>query len=249
MIPLFDVQNGFAGTTKGEITVTRRENCLRQMDKCQIEKSLVRIVPDKLELDIVYSNLKLYENCAHTDRLVPCPIMVPNTANDIGTEEHQVEQALENGAGAACLRFATDHWLPEEWVDKKLLDLLNHYQLPAFIQSTNLPLEKFAELAARFPDLAFIYANAGYRDQRLFIPLLKNFKNIYLSLGTRYTVHGGIEQLVTLVGPQQLLFGSGLPSSEPMSAIMQLVYSEIDEESKRLIGAGNLNNLIKRIRS
>lgn len=249
MIELVDIQSGFMGTTKGEAFVVKKESCIDEMNKCRIAKSLVRIVPGDLEHDILASNQKLYEHCLKTDRLIPCPILLPNTGLDIGDEKEQIEKALANGAGAAWLRFSTDYWIRANWVDEKLFCLLGEYRLPAFIQAHSLGLEKVAELAKQFPDLAIIYADIGYREQRLFIPLLQNRKNIYLSLAGRYTVHFGIEQLVGAVGHQHLLFGTGFPQSEPMSAIMQLMYADIPQSAKQQIGSQNFYTLYKRIKS
>ena len=84
----------------------------------------------------------------------------------------------------------------------------------------------------------------GYRSQRILLPLLTSFPNVQLSTGSNYCVHRGIEQLVGSVGPQRLLFGSGFPEVDPMMAISQLVYADISDEARRLIGSGNLERLI-----
>ena len=51
------------------------------------------------------------------------------------------------------------------------------------------------------------------------------------------------------VGADRLLFGTGFPDAEGMMAITQLMYADLADEQKRLIGAGNLERLIGEVRS
>ena len=83
---------------------------------------------------------------------------------------------------------------------------------------------------------------------RMLLPLMKTFANVYLAIGSDYTAHRGIEQFVATVGAKRLLFGTGFPEAESMSAVTQLMYAEISAEQKRLIGAGNLKRLISEIK-
>jgi predicted TIM-barrel fold metal-dependent hydrolase len=108
-------------------------------------------------------------------------------------------------------------------------------------------LEQVGELATRFPSLPIIVAGVTYRQQRTLLPLLEAFPRLHLSLGSNYTVHRGIEELVSIVGPDRLLFGTGFPQAESMAAITQLMYAEISNDDKQLIGAANLRRLISEI--
>ena len=56
------------------------------------------------------------------------------------------------------------------------------------------------------------------------------------------------DRFVATVGAERLLFGTGFPEAESMSAVTQLMYAEISDEQKRLIGAGNLKRVISEIR-
>jgi ATP-dependent Zn protease len=43
---------------------------------------------------------------------------------------------------------------------------------------------------------------------------------------------------------ERLVFGTGYPHAEPMPAITQLMYAQISDEQRALIGSGNLERLI-----
>ena len=62
-IRLIDVQCGFGGATPGSRAIVSASDLLASMARLRIEKALVRITPEKAELDIVLSNEKLVAAC------------------------------------------------------------------------------------------------------------------------------------------------------------------------------------------
>jgi predicted TIM-barrel fold metal-dependent hydrolase len=74
--------------------------------------------------------------------------------------------------------------------------------------------------------------------------LLESFPNVLLSMGSNYTVHGGIEDIVKRFGAGRLLFGTGSPKAEPAMAVLQLVYADIPDADRQAIGSENLDRLI-----
>ena len=105
-----------------------------------------------------------------------------------------------------------------------------------------------AEVAASYPNVPLILIEVNYRDLRTQIPLLQTFPNIHLSIGNRFTAHLGIEHLVKVIGVEQLLFGTGFPTAEPMAAAMPLIYADISESDKNQIATKNFENLAGGIR-
>ena len=88
----------------------------------------------------------------------------------------------------------------------------------------------------------------GYRSQRMLVPLMKVFPNVYLAVGSPYSVHLGLESMAGRVAAERLLFGTGFPDSEPMASITMLAYSELSDADKQRVGAGNLDRLMGGIR-
>ena len=168
---------------------------------------------------------------------------MPNGGRDFPDEEDQVAEHIRAGAGAVWIRPGPDCWLLTDWCAGPLLAALEARRLPVVCLERLVNLEQFAGLAKRYRRLPLILAEIGYRSGRSIIPLLERFRNVHLSIGSIFSSHGGIEQLVSLVGPQQLLFGTGFPDAESMAAITQLTYAEIPDTAKRLIGAGNFRRL------
>jgi len=243
-LPLFDVQCGFGGAKPGQKVLLTAQDCLVEMDRLTIDRALVRTVPEDLDRDAVQSNDRLFAACRGEPRLAPCPVIFPSAADDLPPEPEQVSAFIDAGAGAVWIRPAHDTWSLKAWASGALMDALTERRLPVVCLQRMVDLESVADLAGRYADLPLVVADTSYRYQRMLVPLLESFPNVHLSLGSNYTLHCGIERLVRAVGPEQLLFGTGFPEIEPMMAVTQLVYAEISDADKAMIGSGNLERLL-----
>lgn len=246
---LFDVQTSILGVKKGEKSFFNEAELIEEMDICKIDKAVTRIFPDDLELDFQSSNEKLYSACnKNGDRIIPCPIVVPNSAKDIEEEVTQVDNAIAAGALAVRIRpGANDSWEILPWISDSLFAALAERKMPLMLDPSVCSFKEAAKLACKFPAMPIIMHNVGYRTMRYFVPFLSKFENTYLSIGSNFTYHLGIEHLVKYAGAERLIFGSNIPETETMGAITQLTYAKISDEEKQLIGAGNLERLAMEI--
>jgi predicted TIM-barrel fold metal-dependent hydrolase len=245
---LFDIQAGFGGGRPGQRQPAGVEELLDDMRHCGIGRTAVRIAPADLDVSLPRSLETLYAACADHRELVPCPVVVPNAARDLPDEKAQIRTAVERGAAAAVIRPALDSWSLEPWCSGRLFATLEERRLPVLCLEEMVPLGEVARLAERHPRLPFIVAHTNYRAQRLLLPLLERFANVFLSLGNNYVVHRGIEQLAAVIGADRLLFGTGWPDAEPFAAVTQLLYAGIKAADRKKIGAGNLERLLRKVR-
>jgi hypothetical protein len=244
-IPLFDAQCGFGSAAPGSRATLPAAELLGEMDGVAIERALVRMLPAAMEIDISWSNNHLYAACDGQARFVPCPIVAPNGARDIGSESMQVEAAIRHGAGAVVIRPRMDYWSVAPWCSERLFRALETRRMPVMCLLGEVSLDDVAVLAGCYSGLPLILAGVDYRSQRIILPLLEAFPTVYLSIGSNYIVHRGIEQCVEVVGARRLLFGTGYPDVDMNGHVSQLMYAEIANDEKRLIGAGNLDRLIQ----
>ena len=245
MIPLFDAQCGCLGLDPGKSVPFTEHDLVAEMDRFRIQHGLVRLTPESAYLDLHYANELLYTACrASAGRLIPCPIVAATGGAQPPYETTQIADVLQAGAGAVWIRPATDGWLLVDWMSDALLGPLQEHRVPVLCLERLVNLTDVAGIAGRFPRLPLIFAETNYRWQQALLPVMRRFENVHLSIGSNYCVRGGIEQMVGRVGPERLLFGTGLPDIEAASAICQLMYAEIDEQAKRWVGAGNLERLI-----
>ncbi|MBN1809173.1 MAG: amidohydrolase family protein [Planctomycetes bacterium] len=241
---LFDAQCGALATEPGRTRRVAVDELLQSMDDCGITGALVRVAPGTLETDVDLANRRLFDACKPHDQLIPCPVVVPNSAGDLPSEEQQAADALANGAGAVWVRPSIDDWIVADWLCAPLFDALEAKHLPVFADAGMIDFHTMAAIAAKWPRLPFIYAGLHYRDQRKLVPLLRNFPNVHASIGSNYTVHSGLEHMVAQGLAKQLLFGTGFPESEPAAAVMLLACSPVSDADRQAIAAGNLVSLV-----
>ncbi len=246
-VPLFDVQAGCEGAIPGQEKRFTLTALLREMERADIQKALVRIAPDDLDVDFEASNARLYEICRSKRNLIPCPVVIPASAGDVRTEAAQADYHARHGAGAVWIRPSRDAWIIAEWACGSLFGSLEKRRIPVYCAERYVPLEQVASIAGKYPNLPLIIAEVGYGELRAIIALLQHFPSVYLSLGSVFTGHMAIERLVELVGPDRLLFGSGFPPAEPMAAVSQLMYSAIPHREREMIGHANMERLVTRI--
>jgi hypothetical protein len=248
MIQLFDAQAGFGGAQRGQPWVPSVEELLRHMDRLSIARALVRTEFEEMDGDPMSSNQVLYEACGGHHTLIPCPTVLPRGHGDVPSEQEQVEELLACGAGSTTLRPGQDGWSTAGWCAGALLGLLEERRIPVLCRHSALGFEAIADLARRHPALPIVMFQVSYRFQRMLVPLMKAFANVYLAIGSPYSVHLGIESVAAHVGAERLLFGTGFPHAEPMASVTMLTYSGLGEADKQLIGSGNLERLIGGIR-
>ncbi len=243
---LLDVQCGF-GTAPGQRQPVTAADLCDEMERIGVGAGLVRLTPPTLHFDIAAGNAALYAVHDQSPALIPCPVVIPDAAHDLPSNDAQAAEAVGHGAGAVCIRPRTDCWSLAPWASDGLFRALSARRLPVLCSSDEVPLEELGGLAGRHRGLPLVILGANYRQQRILAPLLEHFPNTYLSIGSNYCVHHGIEALVGAVGPTRLLFGTGFPDVDMLPTVTYLSYADIPDDAKRLIGAGNLRRLMREV--
>lgn len=247
-VPLFDIQAGFGGRTPGSPTVFSAGDLSAEMARLFIEGALVRIAPVEMDYDLMLSNGTLFDGCRRNAHLSPCPAIVPGDESGATVDEdRKVSDLIAQGAAAVCIRPAHDKWMLAEWCCGRLMAALARRRLPVVCQIDHVSYGEAASVAAGHPDLPVLLIGVDFRSARILLPMMGRFPNVYLSVGSGFTCHCGIETFVRHLGPDRLLFGTGMPAAEPMMAVTQLMYANISDSDKRQVGAGNWRRLLEGI--
>ena len=241
-IRLLDAFCGFGGTNLGDNSVVGVDELLQAMDRLDIGRALLRTVP--LEIDAILANNILHESCKPHARLFTCPVVIPNTGCDLMPESEQIGSAIDHQAGAVVINPQNDYWNLSPWVCDRLFEAIDERRMPVLCPASEVSPEEVGDLAQRYRRIPFILIEQGYRSQRTLLPLLEHFSNIYMSIGGAYSLHKGIDQIVTRVGTERLVFGTGFPLHEPAAAVTYLMYSGLSDEQKSMVGHENIERLI-----
>ncbi|MCP4640421.1 MAG: hypothetical protein GY851_08315 [bacterium] len=250
-VTLFDVQAGFGGPSPGKAAPVGVDDLLRDMERADIGRALVRTFPDDLLRDAPDANRELYATCRDRAKLLPCPIVVPNGAYDMAPEDEQVATAIAEGAGAVTIRPTDDRWDLGAWCSGALFGALMDRRMPVVCSESKIPFGDLAGIATDYPELPLIVVDVQYIKQRSAVPFLRAFPNVYLSMGANYVVYGALELLSEHCDAtgrpmiERVLFGTGFPVAEPMAAVTHLMYSGLSDGAKRAVGAGTMERLLE----
>lgn len=243
MIELFDAQTGFGGARRGNPWIPSVEELLGYLDRLSIGRALVRTDFEEMDSDPMYSNRLLYRTCAGHESLIPCPAVMPTGHGDVPSEKEQIDEVIDNDSGAVTLRPGLDGWSTADWCAGELLRLLEDRRIPVLCRHSSVGFDEVADISERYPKLPIVMFQLGYRTPRMLVSLMKAFPNVYLSIGSPFSAHLGVETIADHVGADRLIFGSGFPYAEPMASVTMLTYSGLSDDEKLLVGSGNLERL------
>ncbi len=133
----------------------------------------------------------------------------------------------------------------------ELFDELNQHQVPVIVDCSDPLLvraEDLEPILQRWPQLPIILSVPKVvQNDRWFYYLWERYGSLYLDL-PGYQVLGGIEAVVRRFGPERLVYGSRYPYFTPLQTMIQLIYSEIDDDAKRAIAGGTVRSLLATVR-
>jgi len=221
---------------------------LAEMDRDGIGRALVWHVAQRDYAVVPGNALLASEISAHRDRLAGCWSIMPNQAAELPKPDRFC--ALMAEAGVSALRvFPNAHkFLLRNVSLGPILQQAVERRIPLFLSvndGTDWPC--IYDLLEDFPELTCIIGNFGsWGVDRLFRPLFERYPNVHIDIAD-YHLDGGIQAVVETYGPQRLLFGTGFPLRGHGGMMLALLHAEIGDEAKRMIAAGNLETMMKRV--
>ena len=150
-------------------------------------------------------------------------------------------------ARVRAVRIFPDHhrFLVDAWVSGDLFAALAG-QVPLFwhIDVLDPPTARdLHHVCTAHPDLQVVVCDVDKSINRTIAPLMHAAPNLWLE-ASGYRAHRGVEFLSQAVGPERLVFGSQLPWQAVGPPHAELMYADIDDDARRIIGAANLERLL-----
>lgn len=183
-------------------------------------------------------------------------IMVVAHPNHLETSRRWVDQARTNPKivgiklhpvlGNYDILSGTVHRLFEEVVVPSRLPVLSHVGN----ESPNVPIDKYLRLAAAFPQVRFIAAHLGVGLLGLGDAAVDAWKaspreNVWFDMGTlRAFYTGAVENLLNVVGPDRICFGTDSPLYLPAPFTRVLELLPISDEVREKIAWRNVLQVI-----
>jgi len=234
------------------------ENVLEVMDKYDIAEALVQSNEARLVYPRSRGNQRLLGEVRGIARLHPVWVLEPPARSDAAEARKLVDEMLSAGVRAA--RLMMGHVPPLHWLWKDLCAALETHRVPCLLDFTprmsavthcvpdGLMLDKLREVCLAHPELPMILSHhsGGLGLSSVTMPLMHRAPNLLIDTTA---VVDYWRDVAADLGPDRVVFGSGMPFYDPAIFISNVQYDEhLDEPAKRMICGGNLRRLLEGVR-
>ena len=234
------------------------DNVVEVLDKYDIAEALVHSNEARLVRPRRRGNERLLEETRGLQRLHPVWVLEPPNRPDPAGARAMVEEMLAAGVRAA--RLMMGHVPPMHWIWKDLCEALEARRVPCLLDfapvrapaTTCLPdalmLDRLREICLAHPELPMILSHhsGGLGLSSATMPLMCRAANLLIDTTA---VVDYWRKTSRHLGPQRVVFATGMPFYEPSTFISNVQYDEVlDVPSKRMICGDNLRRLLEGVR-
>ncbi|OGJ93650.1 MAG: hypothetical protein A2350_05455 [Candidatus Raymondbacteria bacterium RifOxyB12_full_50_8] len=228
---------GFPGTPE---TI---DDLVKEMDEAGVECALVRHYSGQYNLPGL-GNKKLISETAANPCLYNCFSLEPDRCRNPKTAFSYLDEIIGDSASAGIIYPASMNISVAEWCLGPLLAAMEQRHLPLFLPYDEIELNDLHGALNNHPELVAVLTHIPYEAERKLISLLTLHGNLHIDISPPYSVFNGIERLCKEIGANRLLFGSFYPEAVMGASVGSLMYADITEEEKTLIGFENMSNLL-----
>lgn len=221
---------------------------LGYMDRYAIEGGIVTHSAASME-DPYASNEELLDWIAAQERLWGGLVVTTELPSGYSSWGDYLDWAISRKARMVRLFPKSHRFSLERWCSGALLDALHERRLLLVVWHIETGWNAIKMLCDTYPDLPVLVEGRPQKivyHNRFFYPLLERYPNLHLELHN-LNVYLGIEDMVDKFGAGHLVFGSCMPVNDPNTAQMMVTAARIEEQAKRQIAHGNLQNLLDRV--
>jgi len=223
------------------------EDLKKEMLRLGVDKGLVRHISCK-QADARMGNRLLWDALAGQEGLFPCYTLLPEDAEDIPSASKALDHLLEWNAQAVALYPSTHGYALQDWCVGPMLNALETHRLPTLLEFEEIQLDNLHHVLKGHPNLPVILLGVSYRVNRSLFPLLRQHSQLHMALSPPFSMHQGIEELLSRFGSHRFLWGTGWPEKEGGAAVTYLMYSDLTGEDRANVAGSNLLRLMKESR-
>jgi predicted TIM-barrel fold metal-dependent hydrolase len=223
------------------------EDVLAEMDHCSVSAALVASTTS-VSYDLMYSNLELSQRLSGRSNLYAIWNVMPHQSGEFPAPEKLAKLADEHGVRAVTLYPKTNAWDLEAQASRALLSWLARRRMLTIIERAELASFRDLEnLLKRYPELPVLLIGASWTEQRLLIPLLRQYRSLHIAFD-HFQIHYGPEYLTQIGCEDQLVFASRAPIMSMGAHRCYIDYADVPLRVRQKIAGGNLLRLLGRLR-
>lgn len=234
---------------------------LEEMDYLQIRESAVFHAMARDYAPPV-GNDRLAEEIRGEARLHGCWVLSLHPDPGMRRAQDVVDEMLRRGIKLTRL-FPPycNAYVVSKWACRGLFEALESHRIPLLLSNSELgrhpavtpqrepsgfSAQNVYEICETYPKLPVIIIRFNYQNLRIVFPMLEHLPNLFLEI-SYYNAHRGIELLTKAFGAERLLFGTGMPLTNPSVGLTLVRYANISHEEKQMIAGRNLRRLISEV--
>lgn len=219
---------------------------LAEMDLFGVERALVRCNDaDLLSAPCLNREIARMVREDGSGRLTGVWYILPDSCPELPPPKEFFSQMRAGGIGAISLAAKAHGFLPSRLALGRILGEAAERKIPVMLYDCYHQEETVYRFLAEFPELTVVL-NAGSKasTDRFLRPLLDHYENTLVETAG-YWVPEGIRDLAERYGAERIIYGSGFPSYDFGSSMLQLKHSGLPPEAIGKIAGGNLERLLK----
>ena len=229
--------------------VPDRADLLSEMAYLGVEAAIVRHRA-AYEAGPKAGNVALCEDLRGADNLYPAPFVTPDGFGPAFDPRQMIDEILEAGSRVVWTDPVAEGFSLLPWCSGPLYETLQDCRMPLLLEYSVAKPDDLDVILNDFPRLRLILLGVPRLGRnRLVYPLLRRHASLYLCLSYSYSVHQGIEDLVSTFGQHRWVFGMGYPTAEGGASLTNLTYAAIPDETKEAIAHRNIERLLAEVRA
>jgi predicted TIM-barrel fold metal-dependent hydrolase len=185
---------------------------------------------------------------AHRDRLTPVAVMSPMNGDDAAELRSLVEQGFR---AVRMYPLLHAYRLYDPFADE-VCETAAEIGVPVIVctrpmmnfRFATVPIEEVGELAGRHRATQFVLSGPNYLTEfRAAVLVMRKWANVAIEL-TCMQGFGALRRTVEEVGPERVLFGTGMPLHYAACNVAKLTSAKVSEAVREAVGGGNARRLL-----
>jgi len=239
---LFDANCAVGAWPTDRVAYETVDQLLAEMARLGIARALVSHTLAR-HYDPVQGNRMLMEALAGRERLDPCWTLLPSSCGEMGSIDGLMRDMADQGVRAVRLYPRSHSYSLDDWQCGDLFRALSERRYVVLMDIDEAGWSDIDRICGAYPSLSLVVTQTGYRHLRFLFALMMRHANLYCDL-SNFSTYLGVEEMIARFGSRRLLFGTGLPQSDPGGPIARVFYTQATEADLAAMAHGNLEWLL-----
>jgi len=198
-------------------------------------------VEDVTYEELLERNKRIYESCKASDGFYfPSAEIQPA----LGEKACDLLKFCHDELGMRFIGEMFDRWLGYKWGTPEYYRFLECAVELRMIPLIHCQNDVASEIGERYPEGKFLIAHSRDNNRHNRVDALKDYPNLYLDIsGSEIARADEINERVAMLGIDHIVFGSDLGAVDPVIAVMCVKRSNLSEDEKKQVFAGNFHKL------